>query len=64
MAKGNKKAITKDKIDKGFDDWVKVFDDLIDSANKCFMPLLAKSLELNKEIVNVYRKAFNKVANE
>ena len=48
----------KEKIEKGFDDWEKVFSDLIKSADSCYMPLLARSLELSKEIVEVYRKAF------
>ena len=53
-----KEGNQKEKIEKGFDDWEKVFSDLIASADSCYMPLLARSLELSKEIVEVYKKAF------
>ena len=40
------KKMNKNIIDKGFDDWAKTVEDLRNAAEKSFMPLLAKSLEL------------------
>ena len=53
-----KKEVGKKEIEKGFDDWEKVLVELKEQAGKCYMPLLAKSLELDVEIIKTYRKAF------
>ena len=55
-----KEKVDLDKaITKGFEDWDKVFTDLAKSAEDCYMPLLAKSLGLCKEILAVYKKSFD-----
>ena len=67
MAKANSKIDKADmekKIETGFDEWDKVLDELIKSANASFMPLVATSLELTKEIVEVHRKGFKRTLKE
>ena len=58
MAKANKKPVEKNTIEKGFDDWEKLIIDLKAQAEKCYMPLLAKSMEVDIEIIKTYKKAF------
>jgi len=56
--KANKKAIEETNINKGFDELTKLFDDIKDTVKRD-MPLLSKSLELDIEIIKVYKEAFN-----
>ena len=58
MAKGNKKAHEETNINKGFDALIKLFDDVKDTVKRD-MPLLSKSLELDIEIIKIYKEAFN-----
>ena len=58
MPKANNKALGKKEIEKGFDDWEKLIIDLKEQAEKCYMPLLAKSFETDIAIIKTYRKAF------
>jgi len=61
MAKGNKTARKKNyttELTKGFKDYVEVFDMLIEQSEQMNMHLLVKSLELDKEILKTYRKAW------
>lgn len=62
MAKANKKAKTLSeltgKIEQGFKEWDSVFNTLIKTAEKGQMPLLVKSLKLDKEILNTYASAW------
>jgi len=53
-----KKKVGKKDLEKGFDDWEKMLVELKEQADKCYMPLLAKSFELNIDIIKTYRKAF------
>lgn len=59
--KGKKANIT---IDEGFESWNKILLDLERTATKSFMPLLATSLKLSKEILETYEKAFRKLNKE
>ncbi len=61
MAKANNAAkvlAMTNKLTEGFDDYLKVFDMLIEQAEGMAMNLLVKSLELDKEIVKNYKKAW------
>ena len=58
MEKDSKKEVGKEQIEKGFDDWEKLLADLKEQADKCYMPLLAKSFEVDIEIIKTYKKAF------
>ena len=61
MAKANKATRKKDyttELTKGFKDYVEVFDMLIEQSEQMNMHLLVKSLELDKEILKTYRKAW------
>jgi len=61
MAKGNTKARAKKftgELTKGFKDYEEVFDMLIEQAEQMSMNLLVKSIELDKEILKTYRKAW------
>lgn len=58
MAKGNKKETSKQDVEKGFADWKKMLQELKENADKCYMPLLAKSFELSEDILKTYEKAF------
>jgi len=53
-----KKEVGKKEIEKGFDGWEALIKDLQKQASSCYMPLLAKSFELDVEIIKTYRKAF------
>jgi len=67
MAKGNKSARDKKftgELTKGFKDYEEVFDMLIDQAEQMSMFLLVKSIELSKEILKTYRKAWLMKARE
>ena len=67
MAKANKKPTKADmskQIEDGFNSWDTILDDLIDFAEKSFMPLVATSLKLTKEIVEVHRKGFKRTLKE
>jgi len=65
MAKANRKSKKEElteSIVKSFSDWKKLMEQLVETANKAQMPLLAKSLDLDLEILKVYEKAFLHVA--
>ena len=67
MAKANKKPKKADmskQIEDGFNSWDSVLDDLIESAENSFMPLVAQSLKLTKEIVEVHRRGFKRTLQE
>lgn len=58
MAKGNQKVTKAKQVDDAFKDYLDVFDMLIEQAEQMNMPLLAKSMELSKAILNTYKKAW------
>lgn len=61
MAKGNAKAkeeVSKEAVRKQFDDLEEILTDLKDGVTASRMPLLAKSFELDLEILKSYKKAF------
>ena len=61
MAKGNSKVRAKKytgELTKGFKDYEEVFDMLIEQAEEMSMNLLVKSIELDKEILKTYKKAW------
>lgn len=67
MAKGNTKARAKKftgALTKGFQDYLEVFDMLIEQAEQMNMNLLVKSIELDKEILKTYKKAWLMKASE
>lgn len=65
MAKANQKT-KKEELEKtirdSFDDWKQLLNQIKETAEKGKMPLLAKSLELDLEILKVYERAFLQVA--
>jgi len=67
MAKGNSKARKQNftaELTKGFKDYEEVFDMLIDQATQMGMSLLVKSIELDKDILRAYQKAWLAKASE
>ena len=66
MAKANQK-VTKElseKITEGFKAWGSTLDDLTQSAEDSFMPLVAQSLKLTKNLILVYEQGFRKTLKE
>lgn len=61
MAKANQKSkkeeLTK-TIEDSFSDWKKLLKQIKDTAERGRMPLLAKSIDMDLEILKVYEKAF------
>lgn len=67
MAKANKKASKKEAeakqkheqaIRDGFDKWEKTLDQLVASAERSFMPLLAENFRFAKRILSVYKESY------
>ena len=65
MAKANQKnkkeELTK-TIKNSFSDWKKLLEQIKETAEGAKMPLLAKSIDMDLEILKVYEKAFLHVA--
>jgi hypothetical protein len=45
-------------IKEGFDNWEKAIDTMVEQATEGYMPLVASTFSLAKEIMKVYRKAY------
>lgn len=60
MAKGNQKVKAKDAVEQGFGAWKKALKELQSAADKSYMPLLAKSIEVDIAIIETYERAFTK----
>lgn len=61
MAKANqknKKEVLTKTIRNSFSDWKQLLGQIKDTAEKGQMPLLAKSIDMDLEILKVYEKAF------
>jgi len=57
MPKEEKKT-TKEEVLAGFEEISKTLDLVEQSARKSYMPLLADSLKLSKDILELYKNAF------
>ncbi len=61
MAKANQKSKKEElakTIEDSFTDWKKLLRQIKETAEKGQMPLLAKSIDMDLEILKVYEKAF------
>lgn len=54
----NKKEELEKTIKDSFEEWKEVLEGLKNTAEKAQMPLLAKSIDMDIEILKVYEKAF------
>jgi len=43
---------------EAFEGWEKAVDEMITQSEKAFMPLLASTFRLSKEVLNMYAKAY------
>jgi hypothetical protein len=59
MAKSKKSSPPSEKdLEKSFEIWENAITGLIDKSNQSMMPLVAHSLKLTLEIIQMYKTAF------
>ncbi len=64
MAKANQKVTAKQQIETGFDALEEGFREFKKVAEKTKMDLLAKSIEMDIAILEMYRKGWNAMADK